>query len=349
MMEEVAIIIPAYKPDEKIMNEFIEKLKKEFSNIIIVDDGSGEEYAKFFKNFEKMGITLLKHYVNLGKGRAIKDAFNYCLNNYPNLVGTVTADCDGQHSVSDIKKCAQAIKKNPNHLVIGTRNFDLENVPFKSRYGNKITSMMFSIFVGLRISDTQTGLRAFGKETMKKFLGISGERYEYETNILIACKEKDVPILEVPIKTIYINKNETSHFNPIRDSILIYKLFIKYIFASLSSFVLDILLFTLLLKIIPNVSLGIITNIVIATILARICSSLYNYKINEKVVFKNKSKNSIVKYFILVIVQMFVSAFIVSELYNLIHMNTTMLKIIVDFIIFIVNFIIQREWVFKNK
>lgn len=347
-MNNVVVIIPAYKPDEKIMMDFIKQLVKEFKNVIIVDDGSGESYRGFFKSFEKMGCVLLKHNVNLGKGRAIKNAFNYCLNLDIPFIGTVTADCDGQHSVEDIKKCANALSKNPDHLIIGTRNFDEEQVPFKSRYGNKITRSMFSIFVGLKITDTQTGLRAFGINTMKEFLNVLGERYEYETNMLIACKEKEIPITEVFIKTIYINNNETSHFNPIRDSILIYKLFIKYIFASVSSFVIDILLFMLLLKFIPIFQFGIITHIVLATIFARICSSIYNFKINEKLVFKNKGNNALFKYFCLVIVQMFVSAFVVSGLFRVTHMNTTLLKIAVDLIIFVVNFVIQREWIFKR-
>lgn len=316
---------------------------------MIIDDGSGEEYQSFFQEYHKKGITVLRNHINLGKGRAIKYAFNYCLNTYDTMVGTVTADCDGQHSVEDIKKCCQSLIKNPESLIIGTRNFDLENVPFKSRYGNKITRNMFSIFVGIKITDTQSGLRAFGKSTMKKFLDVSGERYEYETNMLIACKEKEIKIEEVPIKTIYIGENETSHFNPIRDSILIYKLFIKYIMASLSSFLVDILLFTLFLKLLPEINFGMITSIVVASLLARTASSIYNFKINEKIVFKNKSKNSLIKYFILVIIQMFVSAFVVSGLFKMTHLNSTLLKIMVDLVIFVINFIIQREWVFKKK
>lgn len=348
-MKEVVVIIPAYKPKEEIMQAFMKKLMPKFKNIIIVDDGSGEEYRSFFDEFAKKGITVLRNHINLGKGRAMKYAFNYALNTYEEMVGTITADCDGQHSVEDILKISKCLIKHPNSLVIGTRNFDLENVPFKSRYGNKLTRSMFAVFVGIKITDTQSGLRGFGVSTMKKFLGIAGERYEYETNMLIACKEKEIQIEEVPIKTIYIGENETSHFNPIKDSILIYKLFLKYIFASLSSFVLDLILFMLLLKILPEIKFGIITSIVVSSIFARIVSSIYNFKINEKMVFKNKSKNSLIKYFILVVVQMFASAFIVSGLFSLLHIKASLLKVVVDAVIFIINFVIQREWVFKNK
>ena len=146
----------------------------------------------------------------------------------------------------------------------------------------------------------------------------------------------------------YINNNETSHFHPVRDAILIYKLFLKYILSALSSFIVDILLFTIFIHVLPTIEMGIITTIVLATIMARIFSSVYNFTINAKVVFKNRGKSSIIKYFVLVGVQMFVSAFAVSFICNTIYANATFMKIVVDAIIFILNFIIQREWVFKK-
>ena len=349
MKEEIIMIIPAYKPKDSIMCPFMEKLKKEFSNIVIIDDGSGPEYIAFFKEMQKKGFTVLKHHINLGKGRAIKTAFNYCLNTYPNMIGTITADCDGQHTVEDILKCAVALEKEPKAVVIGTRNFDASNVPFKSRYGNKLTRTMFSLFVGIKITDTQSGLRGFGIHSMKIFLEISGERYEYETNMLIACKEKEMKITEVPIETVYINNNELSHFNPFRDSLLIYKLFIRYVFASVSSFLVDIFLFMVFMHILPEFSFGCVTTIVLATILARIFSSIYNFILNARVVFKNKGKDSLIKYFSLVGIQMLASAFLVSKIFYYIKINIAFLKIVVDVILFMINFTILREWVFKTK
>lgn len=348
-MENVILIIPSYNPDREIMMEFMKEVKEKFRNIIVVDDGSGKEYADFFQEIEKKGIILLKHHVNLGKGRAIKTAFNYALNNYEEMVGVVTADCDGQHHIEDIIKCANKLRENPNKLVIGSRDFNESQVPLRSKFGNKMTIAILGAFVGLRVSDTQSGLRAYGIETMKRFLNIAGERYEYETNTLIDCKESNIQIEEVPISTIYIKNNSLSHFNPIKDSIIIYKIFIKYIIASLSSFILDILLFSLLIKIFPQFKVGIVTEIVVVTIIARVLSSTYNFFVNAKIVFKHANKKSIVRYFILVVSQMFISAFVVSELFLLMRISATVIKVLVDAVIFVINFIIQREWVFKNK
>ena len=343
MNKDAVILIPSYNPDEAIMQDFLGELSKRFKNIVIVNDGSDKIHDNFFGKLSNNYIVI-RHYKNLGKGRALKTGINYILNEFPNLKVIVTADCDGQHSVKDIEACFKASLNNPDSLVLGTRNFNDKNVPFKSKYGNKITRNMFKIFVGIKITDTQTGLRAMSKDIATKFLDVAGERYEYETNMLITCKNEDIKIYEEEIDTVYINDNELSHFNPVKDSIMIYKLFIKYIFSAISSFLVDIVLFTLILTCIKN-----ITNaILISTILARIVSSLYNYLINSKLVFKKINKYSLFKYFFLVIIMMFVSGLTVDYLVELIKWNVTLVKIIVDAIIFVINFIVQREFIFKK-
>lgn len=346
MNKDAVILIPCYNPDEKIMSCFIKELGETFQNIVFINDGCSEIYEDYFTKLEKK-YPVVKHYKNYGKGRGIKNGLNYILNNYPNCKSIITADCDGQHSVSDIQKCYEASLQNQDALILGTRDFDSENVPFKSRYGNKITRNIFKIFVGINITDTQTGLRAMSKSVAEVMLTINGERYEYETNVLIACKTEDIPIVEVPIETIYIENNRTSHFNPIKDSVMIYKLFIKYILVSLSSSVIDIFLFSLFLMVYAKID--IIKPIIVATITARILSSIYNYFINAKLVFKKMNKLSIFKYFVLVFVQMWVSAFAVSFLCKHLSINAVVLKIIVDTFIFIANFIIQREFIFNKK
>ena len=343
-MEDVVILIPAYKPEKEIMVAFLDELTKKFKNIVIVNDGSGAEFDDFFVSLKNKGLDVVAHEVNKGKGRAIKTGFEYILNKYNNALGTITADCDGQHTVEDIIKCAEELRKHPEDLIVGCRDFNQEDVPPRSKFGNKLTRTIFKIFIGINITDTQSGLRAFGKNLMNLFLKTDGERYEYETNMLIECKTYDIKIQEVTIKTVYINKNEGSHFNPIKDSLKIYKLFFKYIISAVSSFLLDILLFTLFVNIIK-----IDQKIIVATILARIISAIYNFVINSKLVFKKGSKSSIIKYIILSIIQMLISGYAVTYIVKFININATVIKIVVDTIIFLVNFVIQREWVFKNK
>ena len=342
-MKNIFIVVPTLDPEEDIMNSFLEELKKEFSNILVINDGSKQEHDKFFEELEKKGIEVIKHYKNFGKGRALKNAFNYLLNRYSKIEGVITCDCDGQHSVNDIKKCVEELLKNKDKLILGVRNFDKDNVPPKSKYGNKITRNIFKIFIGLDVSDTQTGLRGIGKDLMVKFLDLSGERYEYETNMLIECKEESISLDEVEIETIYLNNNLNSHFNPLKDSIMIYKLFAKYFLVSLSSFVLDIVLFSSIIGM-----LNIDSRILAATILARVASSIYNYLVNSKLIFKNMTIKSLVKYYSLAIVQMFLSGCFVTYLFSLLSINIIIIKIIVDFLIWIIDLIILREFVFKG-
>lgn len=340
MCEDAVVLIPAYNPNIDIMNEFLGKLKASFQNIVIVNDGSSSQYSLFFAKLSTEYPTI-NHYKNLGKGRALKTGINYILNNYPNIKAIITADCDGQHTVKDIKKCYHKWQKSKSSLILGCRDFTNEKVPLKSRYGNKITKDIFMLFTGLKISDTQTGLRVIPKEVSSIILDVKGERYEYETNVLLETKKLDIPIVEEKISTIYINNNKESHFNPIKDSIEIYKLFIKYIISSLSSFALDIILFTIFIK---------LTNkIITSSIISRIISSIYNYLINKNLIFKKNNDKTLLKYYTLVIIQLNISATITKLLNNYITLNIVIIKIIVDIFIFIINFIIQREIIFKKN
>lgn len=343
-MKNIFIVIPSLDPEEDVMSKFITELQSEFKNILVINDGSKDVHNKFFDSLEKKGIKVIRHYRNLGKGRALKDAFNYLLNEYPDIEGVITCDCDGQHSVKDIKKCAKSLLKNKNKLILGVRDFDKDNVPTKSKYGNKITRNIFKIFIGLTISDTQTGLRGLSKELMNKFLDLSGERYEYETNMLIACKNENIEIEEVLIETIYLNSNANSHFNPLKDSIMIYKLFMKYFLVAFSSFLLDIILFIGVFNVID-----INSKILAATILARVVSSIYNYIVNSNLIFKDMSIKSLIKYYLLVILVMLFSGCFVTYLYNLLNINIIVIKIIVDTILWCINLLIQREFVFNDE
>lgn len=120
------------------------------------------------------------------------------------------------------------------------------------------------------------------------------------------------------------------------------KIIIKYLLSAFSSFIIDITLFYVFHKI--------FNNIVLATIFARTISSVYNFIINRNVVFTSKSNKmkSLIQYFILVVIQMLVSAYSVKVLYSVIKNYLTIIKVVVDIIIFVVNFIVQKYVIFKN-
>ena len=351
MNKQIPIIIPSYEPDEKLI-ALLEKLRQsQIKEIILIDDGSeGEEYQRLFqKAEEEYACQVLHHAVNLGKGRALKTAFNYCLNMYPDLLGVITIDSDGQHRVEDMFACMEELRANPEALVLGCRDFNTAGVPLRSGFGNKMTSKVFKYLVGVEISDTQTGLRGISASFMKHLMNVKGERFEFETNMLIETKDANVPIHEVKIETIYLEDNKSSHFHPIRDSIQIYAAFGKFLFSSLSSSVVDLSLFALFCSILRERETEWISYLVLATILARVCSATYNFLINYKVVFKSEMSmgKAMMRYFLLAVVQMSLSAVLVNTIYPYMGGAEILVKIPVDVFLFLASFVIQRELVYK--
>lgn len=351
---EMPVIIPAYEPDEKLII-LLKKLKEAgIVNIVLVDDGSGSAYQGLFEQAEAVeGCTVLHHAVNLGKGRALKTAFNYCLLTFHGLVGCVTADSDGQHTPHDILACMKELWDNREALILGCRNFDGPDVPLRSSFGNKCTRKVFSYLIGISISDTQTGLRAIPASFMNILMNVKGERFEYETNMLVETKNLEIPVIEVPVETIYLEENKTSHFHPIKDSVRIYMIFCKFLFSSLSSSVLDLLLFSFFCGILQTTSgfLDKLSYIVAATVLARVISAVYNFMLNYKVVFRSSENiaSTAVKYCLLAVVQMFCSAFLVDLLYGMTGGYEVAVKIPVDVLLFFLSFVIQREFVYRKK
>ncbi len=348
----VCAVVPSLNPDDNLLEVVSGLISREFERIIVVNDGSNDETSHYFETIKSMpGCVVLRHNKNLGKGRALKTAFNYYLNHYSDMMGLVVADGDNQHHIDDIVNCANKMVETGDSLVLGCRNFSKQDIPLRSRFGNKLTVVLMKVLCGIKVSDTQTGLRAIPTDMVREFLGIYGERYEYETNMLLETKRQDIDIIEVGIQTIYIDDNKSSHFNPITDSSSIYKLIFKFIWASFASMLIDLGLFTLIEVNLRNSGLSLSESILISTVSARVISSFCNFLINRKVVFNNKQRlrSTVFKYYTVCIIQMFASYGGVLLFTSVIRMSPLVSKIIVDTLLFFVSFQIQREWVFKKK
>lgn len=352
-MKQTVLVIPSYEPDTRLI-ELIKSLKDYKDPIVIVDDGSGEVYQPIFNELNNIipDLILLHHEVNKGKGRALKTAFEYILNNLKDSIGCITADSDGQHDYKSIMNVRESLINNPNSLIMGVRSFDGDHIPWKSKAGNKITIKVLSFLTGIRVSDTQTGLRGIPLKFMSELIEVPGDRFEFETQMLLESVDR-YPIVEVPIETIYDSKeNHQSHFNPFKDSIKIYRIlarqFVKYLISSLSSSVVDIVLFALFCSLFKNSYPVWYTSI--ATVSARVISAIYNYLINYILVFKSKEKvsKSALRYFILAIVQMLCSTVLVQAGVFIFRSMEVLIKIIVDVFLFFCNYYIQNRFVFKK-
>ena len=166
-MKQITVVIPAYKPDDKMLVTLDELVKAGFTDILVVNDGSGEEFEPIFDAVRNIPeCTLLVHEVNRGKGAAMKTAFRYFLDNREDQCCLVTADADGQHLTKDIIATAMEAKEQEK-VVLGVRNFSDPNVPSRSKMGNRITCTVFKLFFGMKITDTQTGLRAFPRKYLE--------------------------------------------------------------------------------------------------------------------------------------------------------------------------------------
>ncbi len=227
----VTVIVPSLDPDEKLIAVVDGLIADGFNDILLVNDGSHEDHLWPFRQAaEHPEVTVLTHEVNKGKGRALKTAFAWCLENRPDIDGVVTVDGDNQHRPRDVRRCAQAMIDDPDRVWLGVRDFSLEHVPARSRFGNTLTRGIMKLACGVSVTDTQTGLRAIAAKNLPLMLRIGGERYEYETQMLLSLRSAKVGIGEVVIETVYIDENESSHFNPLKDSWKIYRIIFRHMF-----------------------------------------------------------------------------------------------------------------------
>lgn len=346
MNNEILIIIPAYNPPIKLFEALLTKLEGAFKHVLIVNDGSDESFNDFFKKLEKK-YHVLKHEYNLGKGEAIKTAYKFAYDNYKDVLAYVVIDCDNQHDIEDMINCCKAAIERPDSLVIGVRDFSLDTVPFKSKAGNKITRLMFKWLFNKDITDTQTGLRAISPTIVNKLLAVSGSRYNYELKCLITCCEENIPIVEVPIKTIYIENNKESRFNPVKDSFIIYKEFINYYLRLFIPYLISLLVFLIVFYFMN--SNNDLKALIIVNIIAGIINIVTNIIMNYRNIYKHNNLGNNLVYILKKILKIFIAGFIIYICYNLLNINLLLSKVLVDIILTIIIFLIFRNVGFKNE
>ena len=359
-LTKISVVLPSLDPDEKLHIVIEGLLEYGFRDIILVNDGSKPENLHYFTDAAASHpeIHLLHHPVNRGKGAALKTAFTWFLENRPDSAGVVTVDGDNQHHPEDCRSCAEEMLRT-GKLVLGCRDFSLPQVPARSRSGNRITCGVFRIFCGMRISDTQTGLRAIPAQALETLICIQGDRFEYETNMLLALKKYDIAWSEVKIRTVYIEENKSSHFRAVRDSWRIYKLilahFFRYTLSSVLSAVLDEGIFTLLSWLLGTVLSGFLLTAV-PTVAARLVSSLFNFFFNQKVVFQSNGRTgkALLRYYALAIPILLLQLGLTHGLFLLSGIGEArvflraLIYALVMIVLFIVSFTVQQRWVFRS-
>lgn len=332
------LIIPAYNPDGDFIN-FTANLSNIFDKLIIINDGSDQEFNHVFTKINANNIAILIHSKNQGKGSALKTGFKYYLDHFSKSnKGVVTADADGQHSIQDIEKILINLLSSTNKLIIGSRDFNTNKPPLKSRVGNILTSKVLRILYGINIHDTQSGLRGIPNDLIRIYTTIKSSRYEYELECLLAAHKNKFPISEISIQTIYFDNNEKSHFKPIRDSFKVYDSLLKYGEISIFSILIDNLVFVLVLYL--------TNNLLSSYVISRTLSSLFNFYLLKTTIIKPEislaRSGSI--YTLLVIANLIISYYAVLFFTETLLTPVIATKLIIDFALFIINY-----HVYKNK
>ena len=355
-------LIPAYEPDAKII-DLTKELKDRRFDVVVVDDGSGPDYADLFERLSR-DATVLTHKENRGKGAALKTGLEY-IGKYMAytesvLTGTgtetvsgrdaviVTADADGQHLPDDIERVAEIAAARPSALVLGSRAL-AGDIPARSRFGNTVTRHVYSAATGVKVHDTQTGLRAFHRSMIPRLLKIEGERYEYEINMLMQLASEGVPIIEERIETVYEDNNSGSHFKTFRDSFRVYKEILKLSASSLASFAIDYCMYAALLA--ATGAAGIANGLIISNIGARLVSGAVNYTLNRRLVFRSRTgfAKSAAQYILLAAFILAGNTIVLSTLAGTLGMNSLLAKLITEIIFFVISWTVQKYVIFFKE
>lgn len=339
MRKQIALI-PAYDPDEQLV-ELVRNMKQEGFDVVVVDDGSAADKKEIFQEAGKDAIVLTQE-ENEGKGAALRTGLSYIRIRYERDYVVVTMDADGQHTVEDAKKLAEEAQRCPNALILGERSRAGKNIPLRSRLGNAVTRDIFCTATGVDVYDTQTGLRAFTDETAGHFIVLPGDRYEYEMNVLLYCARHHIEMLGVPIRTIYENGNKSSHFHALRDSARIFRQIAKFAGSSFVSFLVDYISYVLLLALTGSV--------VLSNISARALSSVVNFSINRNLVFRSRENlfRPALQYFSLVAVILFGNTLLLHALVGA-GVNRYLAKMVTELTFFTISWTVQKLVIFRKK
>jgi len=352
-LDRCAVVVPALNPSDKLTSFICELSELGFKNIIVINDGSDFKFSHVFRDLEQSGhCIVLTHDRNMGKGAALKTAFEYFLRNFggKDMCGVITADADGQHLPDDVLSVANALCSSTNSIIMGSRNFRQDNVPQRSRLGNTFISKAFRWLYGVSLSDTQTGLRGIPLPLIEKAESIYGSRYEYEINVLILAKKQGIKFVEVPISTIYFDNNESSHYHPFSDSMrILWVLFaglLRYFYASIISSIVDVGLF-IVLNYWVFALLSTEVRLFWATAIARVASSAVNFVLNKKTFAGTQPhpRTQLIRYYILWIIQLLAAYLMVYGL-SFIIPSDAVSKLVTDNLLALFSYQIQLRWVY---
>lgn len=343
------VVIPALNPDQRLISLVKELSRDDRLEIVVVDDGSDAPCLGIFQAILPFA-AVLTHKENRGKGAAIRTALLHIMKQGQPGAAVVIADGDGQHLPVDIRRILSVARQKRDGIILGTREFS-RDTPLKSRLGNWITSIVIFLLTGKYLKDTQTGLRAFDISLIPFLLEIPGERYEYETNMILEAIRARIGLVEVPVRAVYLDGNKSSHFLAVRDSVHIYWNIIKFFSSSLVCFGIDYSIFAAVNACLGLLPVNLSGRIAISNIAARAVSSVCNFHINWRYVFGSKGDlaKAALGYFTLAAGIFCANTLLLFALASIFKMEILLAKLITECLLFLVSFLVQRFLIFGKK
>lgn len=341
------VVIPALEPGPELV-ELVAALAAHGVESVVVDDGSGPDHAVTFDVCEVLGARVLHLPVNRGKGAALRAAFTLVQSELPGR-GVVTADADGQHTLADVLRVIEALDAprtatGPGEIVLGVRSFARGEVPLRSWFGNAVSARLFEAVSGVRLGDTQTGLRGIPATLLDWAGTVPGDRYEYEYTMLVAAARQGITLRQLPIATVYVDENATSHFRPLRDSLRVLAPVLAFAGSGLAAFAIDTGL------LLGAVALG--APVWLGMTLARTVSGGANFTINRHLVFRSGRRTplrrALTGYVALAAVVLAGGVAIVGALTAL-GMPLVAAKITSDLLLFVLSYVVQKLIVFRRR
>lgn len=336
----LVVLIPAYKPDERLA-VLVARLRgaRRDCAVLVVDDGSGPQYAPFFSAARTQGAEVVSSPVNQGKGQALRTGLAHAAATWPDA-DVVCADADGQHTPSDIEAVATRVRET-GHMTLGVRRFT-GPVPLRSRIGNDVTALLFRGATGWRLGDTQTGLRGYPAGRLAWLQEVPGERYEYELSALLRAHELGMAVEQVEITTVYEPGNTSSHFRPVQDSARIYAPLLRFMGASLASFGIDWLG---VMVIFPMTG-----SLLAAVVGARLVSGTANFFMNRRVFRARRGTvvRTAVRYTVLA-VSLLATSYLALKALTAVGIPLGIAKVLGDGTIYVASYMAQRRLVFKER
>ncbi len=340
-MDDTVVVIPAYQPDQRLVDLVHAVRRAGAADLVVVDDGSGPGYRSLFDQVRAAGATVLSHDLNRGKGRALKTAFGHVRHRWPGRA-VVCADADGQHTVTDVAKVADAVAGHAT-IVLGGRAFSGQ-VPWRSRVGNSAVRTLVRLVTGLELRDTQTGLRGYPADLLGWLVGVPGERFEYEMRVLLEAGPAGYDVHEVEIATVYLEENASSHFRPVIDSLRVLTPVLLFASASLAGFAVDTAALLLLVPLTGSLALGVLG--------ARLISATVNLLLNRHVTFRSGRHAplpAVVRRYVSLAVLLLGAGYLGLAALTALGLPLLVAKVVTDVSLLAVSYRVQRALVFRDR